>query len=249
MKKDFEGREFLREYERLARELRAKARGFAGLENPFASIQEKMLLEYKEAALLSHPGDKGTAREGVLRAFLKDKGYLPARFAVSVGSSHVISSTGHSSDQMDLIIYDAMNSPRLFAMSDIQYFPVECVYGVVEVKSNLDSANTVEDGLNKVASFKALRSSSVKADKGFGLLFAFEATLKWKTLVESVESWQRMHAATLWPNMVIVLNQAGLVQTKEGRLALTTEEISDIIEPALSPVMADDALLLTSIFC
>ncbi len=243
MKKDFEDRDFIREQAKHARDLRAK-RGFPGLENPFASIQEKMLLDYREAAAISHPGDKGTAREGVLRAFLKEKAYLPARYAVSDGSSHIISPTGHSSAQMDLVLFDAMNTPRLLSMGDIQFFPIECVYGVIEVKSDLDSVKVIEDGLNKIATFKTLQSPDKQADAGFGILFAYDASLKWKSVMDAVEHWQNEHSSNQWPNLVVVLNQAAIAQVNDRRLALSSKEIAAITAPALMPVIADDSVML-----
>jgi hypothetical protein len=62
----------------------------------------------------------------------------------------VISSTGHISNQVDLLIFDKLNSPKLMSIDDIQYFPIESVYGVIEVKSNIDSKDTLFDAFKKI---------------------------------------------------------------------------------------------------
>jgi hypothetical protein len=253
VKDDFKSRDFIRDMERAARDLRAKARGFSGLEASFASIQQKMLLDFKDAGLISHPGDKGTAREDLLRSFLADKGYLPSRFGVSPGSSHVVSSDGRISAQMDLVLYDALNAPRLMTMGAIQYFPVECVYGVVEVKSDLNSKDRIRDGLDKVASFRSLQAMgeptgahlvTTPMTRGFGVLFAYDATLKWRHVHDTVQEWQRERPSTQWPNMVVVLNQGMLLQSDKTRVLLHSDEIERVETSTLHFVPADDMALL-----
>lgn len=253
MKKDFDDRKFIRDRVALLRELRAQARFFPGLENVFAGIEEGMLRDFKEAALIKHAGDKGDAREEVLRTFLSGKRYLPRRFGVSEGSSHIVSPSGRRSSQTDLVLFDADNSPRLLDKGHIQYFPVECVYGVIEVKSDLNSKDTVHDGLQKVASFKQLYADAPKqhvkfdgqnSQFGFGVLFAFDASLAWSTLVDAVREWQAKRPSTEWPNMVVVLNQGLLLQADDRKIRLHTEDIAKVAKPALHPVLADDSVLL-----
>ena len=54
--------------------------------NGSSCITTKILADYKESRDLKHPRDLGDAREGILRKFLRDSGYLPNRYAVRTGA-------------------------------------------------------------------------------------------------------------------------------------------------------------------
>jgi hypothetical protein len=242
MKDDFKNRAWMRELEESARELRAKARGFAGLEGPLASIEQKLMLDFKDSASIHHRGDKGTAREGILRDFLSTKHYLPTRYSVSSGSSHVVSSDGRISSQIDLLIYDEFNSPRLMTVGEIQYLPVECVYGVLEVKSDLSSTERVTEALDNIASFKQLLPAS---GSGFGIVFSFEASLKWETLCDAIRDWQSNHSSRVWPNLVVVLDQGMILQSDGKSAILTTAEIAALTQPSLLGSIGDAGTLIS----
>jgi len=126
-------------------ELRRAAHEYAGLMGPFRAIQEKLTIDFKESGSVKHPGDKGTAREKIICNFLTKEEYLPKRYALSAGSSHVLSSSGHISGQIDLLLYDALNAPRLFSVGEIQYFPIESTFGMIEAKSDLRDRATNYD--------------------------------------------------------------------------------------------------------
>ncbi len=200
MKEEFKDRKSLDDYQKKIQTLREKER-FSGINYQFILIEEQMIKDFERSASIKHPGDKGNSRENFIRNFLTTSGYLPKKYAVSEGSSHIISATGHTSDQTDLLIYDALNTPKLLSLDNIQFFPVETVYGVIEVKSNLNSKETVFDALNKIKSFKGLKRSKTSSKKlggltittdaseGFGIIFAYDSSLKWKTLIEYVEEF------------------------------------------------------------
>jgi len=256
MKDDFKNRDYLRQQDATARELRRRT-GFAGISGPLVDCQEKMMLDFRKSSAIKHAGDKGTVREGVLRDFLVKERYLPQRFAVSEGSSHIVATSGATSGQMDLVIYDVFNAPRLLTMNSVQYFPVEAVYGVISVKSNLDSTNTIQDGLGNVASFKSLQPVNAapairlrgETTRGFGVLFAYEASLKWQTLCETIKTWQVANSPAVWPNLVVILDQGLLVQLtpkSKGRQqsVISSEDISALTEPELMGMPGDDYTLL-----
>jgi hypothetical protein len=94
------------------------------------------LREYEKLAkrLVEHKAEKGRIVEAVVKSALR--AILPGRF--QIGTGFVISSTGGTSSQLDLVIYDGhFNSPILLE-GGTGVFPIECVYGFVEVKSRLD---------------------------------------------------------------------------------------------------------------
>jgi hypothetical protein len=218
--------------------------GFSGIGYQMSLIDENMKRNFERTSSIKHRGDKGSARENLLRDFLRESGYIPDKFGISEGSSHVISTTGHISNQVDLLIFDKLNSPKLMSIDDIQYFPIESVYGIIEVKSNIDSKDTLFDALKKIKSFKSLKKSistsknfggmtlQFPASMGFGILFAYEATLAWKTIFDYIKEFQNENLNTFWPNLIVILNQGFIYQFKETINSnvgvFSTEEINKL---------------------
>ena len=64
------------------------------------------------------------------------RSYLPNRYAVTGGI--VIDSEGHTSDQIDIVIYDLQYTPVLLTQEPHRYIPAEAVYAVLEAKPNID---------------------------------------------------------------------------------------------------------------
>lgn len=106
------------------------------------------------ASLVSHPGERGRAREKALKRFLR--GIAPRGFDVDTG--FVIDSNGQQSRQQDLVFVRRDYHP-VFRVSGISFFPVESVAAVVEVKSSLTS-RTLTDALESGASVKRLDRTS-----------------------------------------------------------------------------------------
>lgn len=120
------------------------------LKDLFSSIEITMLARFRESGFIQHNGDKGENREEILMEFLKK--HLPKRYGVTKGE--VITKDGLRSHAIDIIIYDAVNCPVLYA-GKTSILPIEGVYGIIEVKSSL-SKTEFEDAASKIASFKKL---------------------------------------------------------------------------------------------
>jgi len=88
-------------------------------------------------SLVKHHAEKGRVVEGVVKAALR--AFLPGRF--SLGTGFIVAASGEPSPQIDVVIYDAFQNAPLLLESGAGIFPIECVYGFVEVKSNLRSAD------------------------------------------------------------------------------------------------------------
>lgn len=121
---------------------------------------EQFLFEYKnlsrsvflkEDGSLAHPGEFGMYRERIVSDLLKP--FLPSR--LDVGTGFIITHQGKQSTQCDLIIYDKENTP-VIENGDQRFFPVECVVGVVEIKSKL-TKSTLTEALQKLSKIKELR--------------------------------------------------------------------------------------------
>jgi Domain of unknown function (DUF6602) len=257
MRKDFKGRDGIYKQEELVRELKRQIYDISGLDNTFSSIEEKMQIDFKATSTIKHPGDKGTSRENVLKSYIIENNMLPARYSISKGSSHIVSTTGHKSAQCDMVIYDTLNTPSLFDVGEIQYFPIESVYGIIELKSNLNSRKTIHDGLSKIASFKKLRKSMVpllparsgnsytQGSRGFGVLFAYDASLEWMSILGAIKDFQKEHKGDLWPNLVVILNQAIIFQMNERNITcIASEDIDNLQETNLFGVPGEKTNLL-----
>ncbi len=119
----------------------------------FVELSENMTAEYDR--LLSHipqSQQRGEAREGVLREFLMQ--YLPERFGV--GTGFVFDPSGNVSNQVDVIIYDREFAPKI-ALGGKSIYPVECVVGAGEIKSDIDSTGTLKNAIGNIRSVKSLR--------------------------------------------------------------------------------------------
>ena len=100
---------------------------------------------------IPHRGESGTLIERQFRSQLEE--VLPEKIGVSQG--FVVDSIGGVSKQMDIILYDKLNTPRIFASDGAQMFPVEATYACGEIKTDLNSSK-LEDSFKKCLSYKEL---------------------------------------------------------------------------------------------
>jgi hypothetical protein len=125
------------------------------MKNAFSEYTEWMsssLLRYETLAksLVAHKAEKGRIVESVVKSALNT--ILPHRF--SIGTGFAITSSGKSSSQLDIVIYDSLKNSPIILDGGIGLFPIECIYGVIEVKSILDKKG-IE---NSAAAIGTLRS-------------------------------------------------------------------------------------------
>ena len=94
-----------------------KDREFHGI-NGGSRITTKILADYKESRDLKHPRDLGDAREGILRKFLRDSGYL--QIVMRSGPERTGGfPTGHISNEIDVAFYDPTDSLTLMKRQDV----------------------------------------------------------------------------------------------------------------------------------
>jgi hypothetical protein len=127
-------------------------------------------------ALVRHRAEKGRIVEGVVKSALRT--ILPGRF--SIGTGFAITASGKSSSQLDLVIYDAHANAPIMLEGGIGLFPIECIYGFVEVKSVLDgdaidACTKAINTIRNLASEKRYVAYGVhKDDKGKNVVGEFE---------------------------------------------------------------------------
>ena len=123
----------------------------------FNGLQTQMLASLNvDRVFIEHPGSKGDATEQRWIDFLRT--YLPDRSKVD--KAIVIDSTGNVSEQMDIVIYDAIYTHFIFNQDGFMYIPAESVYAVFEVKQ--DVKGYIDYAAQKVESVRRLKRTSVE---------------------------------------------------------------------------------------
>lgn len=185
------------------------------LRKAFKAVSDSMLAEFSRLEEMPHPTGKGTAREEVLRQFLKR--HLPARFGVGAGQiahwANVIST------QCDVVLYDCLNTPRLMPYPEHSIFPAEAVFAAIEVKSVLTS-ETLRNGFEKALS--AHRASMdpdpfsedaipsiIDVNGPFTAVFAFKSDRSLEAIRDQIErEWPNKDGTIEQrPPLVVVLNE------------------------------------------
>jgi proteasome lid subunit RPN8/RPN11 len=126
------------------------------LRDLFHGLQKQMLASLNvNREFIRHPGSKGDATEQHWIEFLRT--YLPDRYKVD--KAIVIDLMGNVSEQMDIVIYDAIYTPFIFNQDGFMYIPAESVYAVFEVKQ--DVKGNIEYAAQKVESVRKLKRTSI----------------------------------------------------------------------------------------
>lgn len=133
------------------------------LENVFRSINKKMLIDFDEiSSEIVHRGAKGKVREiEIVKEYL-DK-YSPRN--VGLANGEIISVDGRVSAETDIILFEKNSSPYLVIKEGYQVFPIECVYGVIEVKSFLDRKQ-LQDSFDKINYIKEMPKLAFEPQRG-----------------------------------------------------------------------------------
>jgi hypothetical protein len=102
------------------------------------SLEQKLLLAKINLSsnTITHSGVQGEVNEKYFINILRS--YLPKRY--SVDSAIVIDSSGSTSDQIDVVVYDNLYTPTLLDQENHRYIPAESVYAIFEVKPSINKA-------------------------------------------------------------------------------------------------------------
>lgn len=105
---------------------------------------------------ITHTGILGEVNEDRFIEILRR--YLPRRYSVDTGI--VLDSIGNTSHQIDVIIYDNQYTPTLLDQENHRFIPAEAVYGVFEVKPEINKGY-LGYAADKVASVRKLKRTSI----------------------------------------------------------------------------------------
>ncbi len=182
-----------------------------------------MIAAFNESAQVVHSGGKGSQREDIRASFLED--YLPKQYGV--GRGEVISPKNMRSGQMDVVIYDAQKCPVLLPSTSHAVYPVESIYGVISVKSRLNSTE-LKDAYQNISSFKSVlpRESyefSPAPGMAIGLsaptpvtgIFAFTADRSLEAIAEQAIKLDTQYDLSQRPDFIAILG-IGIVASREA---------------------------------
>ncbi len=228
------------------------------LQSIFKSIAEKLAIDFRYASSeIEHRSSKGRVRElEIVEQFLQK--YLPKTIGISHGE--IVSSDGNTSNESDIIIYETRTCPYLLDKTGYQIFPIECVYGVIEVKSMLNSAE-LEDSFNKISKIKKFPKIAYEPQEGVikkysklydkeweyfptvGCVFAYDS-IDLLTLKKKLEELQKDVPIDERIDSVWVLNKGMVINWEDS-----TQKINHTPsgQSRLRAVVSDNPLLLMTI--
>ena len=212
------------------------------IQKVFRGISKKLLNDFEISAQINHNGNIGDYRENALREFL-ETGRLPKR--LGIGNGEIVGHVSNVSRQSDLIIFDQLDNIPLLFDTQVQVYPIDCIYGIIEVKSHLTKVKLIE-ALDNIKSVKALApndtvrkdfmflSQTYKRPKPFGFVFAYSlGGNSLSSLVENLKEWESNNPAEYWPNLIVVLGEGIIYHSKKGTFIKTIS--SDSITADCSP--------------
>lgn len=194
----------------------------------FRRISQKLMEDFSISSQISHSGVKGDFRESYLRNFLED-GKLPQNYGI--GSGLIVSPLSQESNQSDLIIFDRNKCPAWMFSERVQVFPIEGIYGIIEVKSSLSKCD-LYDGLAKIERLRSIVPKNA-VSLPFGIIFGY--SLKGnslESLQKNLREYQIEKQPLFWPNLVVVLEEGVIFQYGRGlKRILKVENFEQSIPP------------------
>jgi len=202
----------------------------------YRAVSDRMQADFEITSHHNHMPTRGTAREGVLEQFLSE-GRLPPKYGL--GAGEVVGRVRDVSRQCDVIVYDKMDGLSLLYNKHSQIFPIDCVYGIIEVKSRLSKSELI-DSLEKIKAFKKMSPSGGIAEyfnadfnvvrarpKPFGIVFAYALDKNSvQSLYANLKEWQSENPANLWPNYVGVLGEGCMYYQRGLETCIDSEKIT-----------------------
>lgn len=218
-------------------ELRSKQVEFYGLHRELRYLRTDMLKEFEKSKDIKHIRDLGKAREIILENFLVGTGLIPRKYGINSISARVVAPTGHYSKELDVVIYNNQEAVLLMKRNNaLEYYPRECVFGTIQVKSKLGKLE-IKEAFSNIASYKKLYDgiqpfsgyfvgSATPTTTGFGIIFAFDSDLEWMQIISEMKAQSVQYEKTRWPNAIFVLSKGFFLFGNETRGCFTNSDIA-----------------------
>lgn len=115
----------------------------------------RILYEMDLIRELKNPGDKGREAEEILRGFFKD--IFPQKWGISTGYAI---SMGNITTQIDIMIHDKQNFPRIYNGYLLEIIPLMSLHIALEVKMELTISN-LKEANEKAFKIKKMHSGDI----------------------------------------------------------------------------------------
>ncbi|MFD4117090.1 DUF6602 domain-containing protein [Streptomyces niveus] len=219
------------------------------LDKILGSVAKRMHADFEQSQNFNHNGEAGASREILIKNFLSV--YLPSHVE-AIHNAEVISANGETSPQCDIVIIDR-DSPPFTTLEGYRIVPNECVYGMVEVKTNLDG-NEIIDACEKISklrnmakvSYRPIPNMLPRVAKAYGITYEHFPTsgmivafngLKLETLGNHLVEWCRTRDPVEWPDSIWVAGKGYLQwrNPKDGSLSRSPEPGAVLAQVDVSP--------------
>ena len=152
----------------------------------FSTLSKKLFYDEDSRALI-HPGEYGMYKEEIVRGLIGM--FVSELYRIDTG--FVINSIDDISSQIDIVIYNPLATPRIEDADHKRFYPIECVCGIGEVKTNIRSKAELRDAMlplakvKKMANAKHFRNATDRTVNPFTFIYCEEIRAK----PVEIESW------------------------------------------------------------
>ncbi len=184
------------------------------------NIAKKLKIDYEGVTnKIKHNGVKGTAREDLLKEYLKR--LLPEKYAISSGI--IIDYNQNQSKQQDFIIYDAFDFPNFFQTQSNSVLPIESVYATIEVKSSLTYAN-LKDAVENIKSVRKLHRLKNKNDNNnqiypLGFIFAYTSKLSLEKILLKLNELYKNTSFSEQVSAICILDKGIIISALKSNIS------------------------------
>lgn len=184
----------------------------------------RLLYEFKLVKELENPGDKGREVEEILRGFLKE--IFPQKWGISTG--YAITDDNISS-QIDIMIYDKNNFPRVYCGYLLEVIPIMALHLAIEVKMRLNTTN-LDDANKKSSKLKnqyfgdmyiQMAKQNLDEKQFYTSLFAFESDCNLKSIQKRL-SEKKVNGLDL----ILILDQGMIIKDGETYATISKNDMA-----------------------
>lgn len=180
---------------------------------------------FEQSKDILHNGSKGFVREDILDKVIRP--FLP--FCYGLCGGEAFDSEGNMSKQLDLVVYDTLYSYTVPYSQNFIQFPCESIYGIIEIKSELNKQE-FDIAIENIKSLKCLKRESSnpltitpkaqvsihsisdedKRNRYFGIIFAYKSVgvkkvMSYLSTLNNIPSAYRPNAIVLYDKKTIIL--------------------------------------------
>jgi hypothetical protein len=167
------------------------------------------------STLTTHNPEKGRLNETHLVKMLRR--YLPPKFGIGTGFIMAGGERIIQSSQCDIIIFDAVNNAPFYFSDAWQIYPIEMVYGVIEVKTKINKSE-IKKTLRKCAELREMCGGKSNPNKAY---------VRQGSVQEGVSTEHMPYKSNLPPRFFIFGYSGPSEATIKKNFEELTKEVSD----------------------